>query len=239
MCDKPISRSGLVSPFTKPRNGETLVSSELKSTNFKYERVVDEICGLGWKSLSTQDLMDVAWAYYHFSVQFRENLKIACALYPNDVRLRKLEREECNTDNLSPWPGIAEIGEKLDHDEFMRRLLKLCPIDDSRRIRLEALGHAYLRNVREITVIVRASSIASYEDRGLERVFRAILVARNWDGPLLKAFRHFLTEHIRFDDDSEEGHGALSRHLMPDDQILPLWTAFKDILIAAAPTLLT
>src|ERR1700751_3571773 len=121
MCDKSINRSGLVSSLTRRRKGKILVSSELQAIGFKYEKVIDEICGLGWKKLSKDDLMDVAWAYYHFSIQFRENLEIARALYPNDVRLEKLEREECHTDNLSPWPGIAENGEKLDHDEFVRR----------------------------------------------------------------------------------------------------------------------
>ena len=56
-------------------------------------------------------------------------------------------------------------------------------------------------------------------------------------GQLLQAFKHFLTEHIRFDSDPEQGHGALCRHLTPNDRILPLWTAFKEILVEAAPGL--
>ena len=215
-----------------------MVRWEFRSKPFKYETVIDEICRLGWTKLTKDNLVDVAWAYYHFSIQFRENLKIACTLYPNDMKLKRLKREECNTDNLSPWPGVANDGEKINHDEFMRRLLKLSPIDHSRRRRLEAIGHSYLCNIRELDVRVRASSIASYEDRGLERVFRAILVSRNWDGPLLEAFRHFLMEHIRFDNDPKKGHGALSRHLRLDDQILPLWIAFKYILIESAPSLI-
>jgi hypothetical protein len=70
-------------------------------------------------------------------------------------------------------------------------------------------------------------------------VFRAFLQARHWDGPLLQAFRHFLTEHIRFDSDPGQGHGALCRHLTPNDSVLPLWTAFRDILVEAAPGLTT
>jgi hypothetical protein len=83
----------------------------------------------------------------------------------------------------------------------------------------------------------KALSIASYEDGGLESVFRAILKAPHWDGPLLQAFKHFLTEHIRFDSDPEKGHGALCRHLPPNDKVLPLWTAFRQILVEAAPGL--
>jgi hypothetical protein len=147
-------------------------------------------------------------------------------------------REECNTDNLSPWPGVASIGEKINHDEFMRRLLELAPIDQIRRRRLETVGQSYLNKVYQLDNIVRASSIASYEDGGLERVFRAILASRDWTSPLLEAFAHFLIQHIRFDNNPDRGHGALSRHLRPGDQILPLWTAFKHMLIEAAPTLI-
>ena len=55
--------------------------------------------------------------------------------------------------------------------------------------------------------------------------------------PALRAFRHFLLEHIRFDSDPNVGHGALSRHLSPDDRILPLWTAFRDLFRDFVPEL--
>jgi hypothetical protein len=68
-------------------------------------------------------------------------------------------------------------------------------------------------------------------------VFTAMLTAPEWDGPLLQAFKHFLTEHIRFDSDPEAGHGALCRHLKPDNRILPLWGAFYDMLLDGVPEL--
>ena len=77
----------------------------------------------------------------------------------------------------------------------------------------------------------------SYEDGGLERVFRAILTARHWNGLLQQAFKHFLTEHIRFDSDPDQGHGALCRHLRPDDRVLRLWADFKRMLVEAVPRL--
>lgn len=200
--------------------------------------VIDEMCALSWSDSSKNALTDVAWVYYYFSIQFRENLEIACHLYPNDLNLRQLMEDECHTDNLSPWPGVATIGEKINHDEFVGRLLKLSPIDQARQRRLETIGRVYLDNVYKLDHIVRAASIGSYEDGGLERVFRAILTARDWSSPLLEAFGHFLTQHIRLDNNPETGHGALSRHLGPDDQILPLWIAFKHMLIEAAPILL-
>jgi hypothetical protein len=67
-----------------------------------------------------------------------------------------------------------------------------------------------------------ALSIASYEDGGLEKVFTSFLRAERWNGPLLQAFKHFVAEHVSFDSDPDQGHGALSRHLKPDDRILPL-----------------
>jgi hypothetical protein len=77
-------------------------------------------------------------------------------------------------------------------------------------------------------------SLSSYEDGGLETVFRAILKARDWDSPALGAFHHFLVEHIRLDSGE---HGGLCRHLVADDRIAPLWSAFRNLLVGAAPRL--
>ena len=207
------------------------------STGFAFEQVIDDICELKWNELSQEELISVAWAYYYFSVQFRECLEIARKFYPDDERLLQLDQGERDTDNLSPWPGVAAPGEKMNHDEFMRRTLELTTIPESRRRALAARGQAYLTKTRAIDGKTRALALASYEDGGLERVFGAILTARHWDGPLLKAFQHFLAEHIRFDSDPDQGHGALCRHLPPDDRVLPLWAEFKQMLIDAVPQL--
>ena len=202
-----------------------------------YEAVIADICRMPWEQLSIDEMMRIAKAYYYFSIQFRENLEIACRLHPHDTKLKSLHDGECDTDNLSPWPGITAPGEKVNHDEFMRRLLAPHPAghDDF----LGAMGEAYLKCVRAIDDATRAASIASYEDGGLTRVFSAMLRVPHWQGASQLAFRFFLSEHIRFDNDEGGGHGALSRHLAPDDSILPLWVAFKSILVTAAPKLAT
>jgi hypothetical protein len=212
-----------------------LTQGELKV--FAYEHVINDICNMNWINLTQEDLINVAWVYYYFSVQFRENLEVARNLYPDDDRLRQLDQGERDTDNLSPWPGVAAIGERMNHDEFMRRTLTLTTISESRRRDLADLGQAYLTKIRAMDDDRRASAIASYEDGGLERVFRAILKAPHWSNPLLQAFRHFLAEHIRFDSDPEQGHGALCRHLTPDDRVHALWAEFRQMLVRAAPRL--
>jgi len=212
-----------------------LTQGELKV--FAYEHVINDICNMNWINLTQEDLINVAWVYYYFSVQFREGLEVARNLYPDDDRLRQLDQGERDTDNLSPWPGVAAIGERMNHDEFMRRTLTLTTISESRRRDLAALGQAYLTKIRAMDDDSRASAIASYEDGGLERVFRAILKAPHWSNPLLQAFRHFLAEHIRFDSDPEQGHGALCRHLTPDDRVHALWAEFRQMLVRAAPRL--
>jgi len=206
-------------------------------TQHNFSAVVSDIENMAWEDLTAADLLEVAWAYHAFSVQFRENLTIARSLHPSDTLLARLEREECRTDNLSPWPGIAEPGERMDHDEFMRRVIHAAPLHADARARLEAETSAYRRAVEQVDPVIRAMSIVSYEDGGLERVFRAMLRAPEWDGAPQQAFRHFITEHIRFDSDAEEGHGALSRHLPLDDRVLPLWTAFAQLLARAVPAL--
>jgi hypothetical protein len=194
------------------------------------------ICAMAWDKLDEEEIFYVASAYYYFSIQFRENLEIACRLNPDDIMLASLRHGECCTDNLSPWPKIAAPGEEMDHDEFMRRLLTL---QVSRRGELiEALGMNYLRRIRALDEIVRASSIASYEDGGLSRIFAAMLRAPKWNGEAQQAFRHFLERHILFDADDENGHGNLSRHLSIDDTlIMPLWSAFAELLSLAVPRL--
>jgi hypothetical protein len=212
-------------------------SSHVETTNPGYEQVIDEICNLNWAKLNEEDLIRVAWAYYHFSVQFRECLEIAREMYPDDERLLQLDRGERSTDNLSPWPGVARVGEKMNHDEFMRRTLELAKIPEIGRIVLSDIGSKYLKTVCAIDPKVRALALATYEDGGLEKAFRAILTAPSWNGPLQQAFKHFLAEHIWFDSDPDQGHGALCRHLTPDDRVLPLWVEFKHMLVETAPNL--
>ena len=79
------------------------------ATCFEYERVIDGISQLPWEGLSSEEMVSAAWAYYFFSIQFRENLRIARAMYPSDEKLADLESEECDTDNLSPWYPVAEM----------------------------------------------------------------------------------------------------------------------------------
>jgi hypothetical protein len=202
-----------------------------------YQRVIDDICHLDWGNLTEEDLIGVAWVYYYFSIQFRESLEIARQLYPADQQHQELDRGERNTDNLSPWPGVASVGERMNHDEFMKRTLGLSKISARRQRNLETVGEAYLNMARAIDQKVRALALASYEDGGLESVFRAMLTAAKWNDPLLQAFKHFLVEHIKFDSDPEQGHGALCRHLPPDDRVSPLWEEFRKMLVTAAPRL--
>jgi hypothetical protein len=200
-----------------------------------FDAVIDEICEMRWESIGAEEVLQVAKAYYFFSIQFRENLQIACRLYPNDQMLKMLREVECSTDNLSPWPGVTAVGEKLNHDEFVKRLLSLQTIN--RDDYLTGVGLAYLDRVRNLDDLTRATSIASYEDGGLSRVFRAILRAPDWEGAGSRAFKFFLEQHIRFDEDEGGGHGALTRQLRPLDAISLLWVAFRDMLIAAVPKL--
>jgi hypothetical protein len=198
---------------------------------------IREICDLDWSAASSETMTGVAWAYYHFSIQFRENLQIARSLLPDDPKLRQLEEEECSTDNLSPWPGVAKVGERMDHDEFMRRSLELRPISPVKRAFYKDYGATYLKLVRAMPLTARAASIGSYEGGGLEAVFRAFLTAPDWEGMLLEAFQHFLVQHIRFDSDLEHGHSALSRHLAPDRHTAFFWKHFHDLLFLCAPQL--
>ena len=207
------------------------------SGDFRFKQVIGDICDLGWSGLHEAEVVDAAWGYYFFSVQFQENMDVARALYPDDPKLADLEREESNTDNLSPWPEVAAEGEKMNHCEFMRRVLELVPIAEDKRYRFEAAGARYLERIRAMEPQVRALSIASYEEGGLERVFGAMLKSPPAANKIVEGFRYFLFAHIQFDSDPNGGHGAMTRHLAPDDRVLPLWSAFYDLLVGFVPAL--
>jgi hypothetical protein len=206
---------------------------------YGHKMIIDELCSLNWSGLTAVELTGVAWAYYFFSIQFRENLVIACRLYPADPLLRQLAQEECCTDNLSPWPGVAEPGERLDHDEFMKRLLELSPPRRDVKRAAEQAGRTYLSRVRAMDAVTRASSIGTYEDGGLERLFRSMLECKHWDTDLLRAFRHFLVRHIEFDNSQDQGHGALARHLQPTEGVYLIWREFRQLLTDAVSGLRT
>ena len=200
----------------------------------RYQRVIDEIDQFNWRQMEREELMAACRAYYYFSRQFVDAVHIACDLFPSDQKLIELREGECDTNNLSPYPGIAEKGERMNHDEFMRRVVESASLDQATRDRVDNLGREYLAEVSRMDPLTRAMSLSSYEDGGLETVFRAMLTAPDWNEPSLGAFRHFLVEHIKLDSGE---HGSLCRHLVADDRILPLWMAFADLLTGAAPRL--
>jgi hypothetical protein len=205
----------------------------------KNEAAIAEICNLAWPKATEQDVIAAAWAYYYFSVQFRENLCLACDMFPSDEALMRLFAEECDTSNLSPFPGVALPGERLNHDEFMRRVLESSAVPQNVIVHYQEAGERYLGKVRAIDPEVRALSMASFEDGGLEAVFKAMLKSADYDHVVVKGFRFFLSEHIRFDSDPEAGHGSLSRHLALDDRVAELWLLFKDLLLEINPRLAT
>ncbi len=202
----------------------------------RYQTIIDEISQFNWQGLDREELMMACRAYYYFSRQFVDAVHIACDLFPSDQKLIYLREGECDTDNLSPYPGIAEKGERMNHDEFMRRVVESASLDQAARDRVDKIGREYLAEVSRIDPLTRAMGLSSYEDGGLETVFRAMLTAPDWNESSLGAFKHFLVEHIKLDSGE---HGSLCRHLVADDRILPLWRAFRDLLGVAAPRLCT
>jgi hypothetical protein len=203
-----------------------------------YQAVVDEISRLPWATVTAEEMMLILVAYWGFSVQFRESLHAARRLFPDDLLLVELETGECDTDNLSPWPDIAAPGERMNHDEFMRRVIRRSVIPENDFSRAMNAVRSYLLFTGAMPEDTQARSIASYECGGLEQVFKAILRAECWDAnAALQAFRHFLEKHISFDSDPDGGHGALIRHLQPDERTVLMWEAFRDLFTTTVPRL--
>ena len=58
------------------------------------DSAVARICSLDWRDRSEEEMVAVAWAYFYFSIQFRENLEICCDYYPGALALSRLRAEE-------------------------------------------------------------------------------------------------------------------------------------------------
>jgi hypothetical protein len=95
-------------------------------------------------------------------------------MYPDDERLLQLDHGERNTDNLSPWPGVAATAAKMNHDEFMRRTLELAKIPETGRIVLSDIGKKYLKAVRAIDPKIQALALATYEETKVTALYAAI-----------------------------------------------------------------
>ena len=148
-----------VKGFPEKKAPEPCVEIGMGLERFQFYGVIEEISAFPWSSLSRDDMVDVAWAYHFFSIQFRECLVEARRLYPEDENLRKLEAEECDTDNLSPWPSVAAVGERLNHDEYMRRVLALMPCAAAKAEAFKAIGDRYLAATRSQPSAVLAASL--------------------------------------------------------------------------------
>ena len=82
-------------------DGMTALTLRSDDRDGQFEDTIDAICGMAWERLDNDEVLQVAKAYYYFSIQFRENLEIACQLHPADAKLASLREGEspCSTRN--------------------------------------------------------------------------------------------------------------------------------------------
>jgi hypothetical protein len=60
----------------------------------EYQKVIADISDLNWPDLTEAEVVQVAWAYYFFSIQFRENLNLAREIFSEDEDLIRLEHRQ-------------------------------------------------------------------------------------------------------------------------------------------------
>ncbi|MGH1403481.1 MAG: hypothetical protein ACRBDL_04505 [Alphaproteobacteria bacterium] len=199
---------------------------------FNTNNAVNRICNLDWESFNEDQIASAAWMLYYLSIQFRKNLETAMELHPNDPALQELATEELHTDNLSPFPNIAEEGECLDHDEFLKRIIDSYPMEQEKKQFLTALGNKYLAELSHMPDEAKTMHLVSLEDGGASRIYQSILNAptEQWESNEMQAFHHFLEKHVAFDnlEGEDAGHGALIRKLGMDDSIAPMYDVLAD-----------
>jgi hypothetical protein len=79
---------------------------------------------------------------------------------------------ECDTDTLSPYPRVATVGEKMNHDEFMRRAVAMSSLDGDTQARQgrEPRPCVSYENSQDGRV-TKAMSLSSHEMAGWRRCF--------------------------------------------------------------------
>ena len=193
---------------------------------------------MNWRRLSIGELIDVAWAYYFFSIQFRENLLIARELLPDDAQLEQLgSRRKGYGQFISLSRGCRRRGASGS-----RRVHAESVVADADRRASAAIASrrsARLISAKSAPLTVGQGPRASRAMRTgvLRKCSGACCRPRIGRIPCSQGFKHFLEKHIEFDSDVENGHGGLCRHLPPNEGVRELWTAFKESLIQVAPAL--
>tara|TARA_B100001989_G_C24540621_1_gene467343 strand:- start:1554 stop:2237 length:684 start_codon:yes stop_codon:yes gene_type:complete len=202
---------------------------------FQASSGVERICNLGWEDLSENQVKRALHGFYFFSQKFVDNLRTASNLYPEDDGIKSLMQEELNTDNLSPYNGVADEGEAMDHDVFLRRVIQISGLSEEENEELFTKGKQYLEAMDQMPPEAQLQCLVSCEDGGAIQMYSSVLKAQVLDSedPALQAFKHFLQKHVEFDNEegAEAGHGTLVRKFeMEDKHIGPFWNHFADFL---------
>ncbi len=170
--------------------------------SYKYKAIVQRIRGLDWRKLSTCELEMLMILSAYSAKEFAESLRIALKLYPDNPKLNEMAGGEIATENIS----FGDYNQKGDHVDFLEHFIVKYKISELYPEANKA-GELYLSQVRLLSDSVRAMSVFSRENE-LPKIFELILEARDWSKPILTAYKHYLTEHIRLDT-MEGGHAEL------------------------------
>ena len=163
--------------------------------------------------------------------EFAASLRIAKMLFPNHEALEGVSREELGTGNLKYEDyTVGDHWQFLYHFGWKYGVIESCP-----QHVVEARAR-YTQTVGQLPPMVRVMSIVAREMH-LSRIFRRILIAEDWSGMDLRAFRYFLDRHIFFDE-GDTGHGARIESLVPvNDDVLPFFLAREKLYKESLPTL--
>ncbi len=188
----------------------------------KYIEIVRLIRELNWKDLSTSELECLMILSAYAAREFAESLRITLALHPESTEFRDMSVGELDTNNIQH----EEYSRTADHADFLWYFIEKYQVFQHHPEAITA-GESYLNRVRVLPREVRAMSIVSRE-RELPGIFEQVLKATDWSTPALRAFRHYLVEHIRLDS-MEGGHADLLSNFQVTNSVSSFYQARLEI----------
>lgn len=175
-----------------------------------YKDVAKQIRELNWKSLNEKDLQKLMVLSTYAALEFADSLRLTLRTHPRDMQIKKMSKEELDTDNLH----FEDYNGPGDHYNFLAHFITKHNLLTKR---LKEVGLSYSDEIYRLPSEVKVMSIASRE-KELPGIFTQILKAPKWNAPGLPAYRYYLERHLELDG-GENGHASMLKDITIDDRV--------------------
>ena len=194
-------------------------TTQQNTDGYAYKEWVRRIRALPFENMNQRELTQVWYLSWVAAVEFAEALRLSLKLYPDHPGLQAMAFGELETINLA----LDDFQEPADHHAFLEHFLRKHDVMDEMQAEMGQYAEHYLAECRKLDDYTRAMTVFSREEE-LSGIFARFLDAKDWSGPGLYAFKHYLSTHIVLDS-SEGGHHDLTSDFPVDNRVEPFYKA--------------